>query len=82
MPEKAIETLAERAGAKISGDGAVRQNRVQALGALSGIATGATIGAAASLLAPILRRLPLPLSAVAIGVAAMAATDASMTKLG
>jgi len=82
MPEKAVETLAERAGVNIPGDGDARENRLQGLGALSGILTGVGIGAAASLLGPIVRRLPLPLAAVAVGGAAMAATDGSMTKLG
>lgn len=82
MPEKAVAQLAERAGHPVPGAGAEKQNRLTGLGSLSGLVTGVGIGAAAGLFGPVLRRLPLPLSAIALGAGAMAATDSSMVRLG
>ena len=82
MPEKAVEELTRRAGQEIPGSGGERDNRVQGIGALSGIATGVGVGVVAGFLGPVLRRLPSVLSAVALGGFAMAATDASMARLG
>lgn len=82
IPEKAVEELARRAGQEIPGSGSERDNRVQGLGALSGIASGLGIGVAAAFLGPLHRRLPAVLSAIALGGLAMAATDASMVRLG
>lgn len=81
-PQQTVETLAERAGRPIPGEGEDRQNRLTGLGSLSGIVTGVGIGTAGGLFAPILRRLPLGLSSVLLGGAAMALTDTPMTKLG
>jgi hypothetical protein len=81
MPEKAVEEIAERAGQQIPGAGDERSNRLQGLGALSGIAAGVGIGVAASVLAPVVRRLPVVLGGVLLGGGAMAATDLPMTKL-
>ena len=82
MPKKSVETIAGKVGAEVPGDGATRENRVSGLGALSGIATGAAAGVAAALAGPLLRRLPVPVSAVLIGGAAMAGSDVPMTRLG
>jgi hypothetical protein len=81
-PATAVEKLAERAGKPVPGEGEERQNRLEGLGALSGIATGVGIGVAAGLFAPVLTRLPLVLSAAVVGAGAMAATDLPMTRLG
>lgn len=81
-PQQAIETLAERAGHPIPGDGEEKQNRLTGLGALSGIATGVSIGSAAGMLGPIIRGMPVGLSAILLGGAAMALTDSSMVRLG
>jgi len=82
MPETAVEKLAGQTGYSIPGEGEERQNRLSGLGALSGIATGATAGVAASMLGPVVRRLPLPVAAVLVGGLAMAGSDVPMTQLG
>ncbi|MFN2562694.1 MAG: hypothetical protein ABR571_15540 [Jatrophihabitans sp.] len=82
MPQQAVTVLAERAGHPVPGQGEVRENRLAGLGSLSGIATGVGIGAVAGVLAPMLRRVPFLLAALAFGGGAMAATDLSMLKLG
>jgi hypothetical protein len=82
LPQQAVETLAEQAQHPVPGTGEEKQNRLTGLGSLSGIATGVGIGAAAGLLGPVLRHLPLGLSSVLIGGGAMAATDASMVRMG
>jgi len=81
-PATTVEKLAEQAGKPVPGEGEQRQNRLEGLGALSGIAAGVGIGAVAGLFAPLLTRLPLVLSAAAVGAGAMAATDLPMTRLG
>src|SRR5437763_3249027 len=55
-PEQAVEKLAERAGTGIPGEAEERQNRLQGLGALSGLAVGVLIGALAGELRPVLIR--------------------------
>lgn len=81
-PAATVEKLAERAGRPVPGEGEERQNRLEGLGALSGIAAGVGMGAAAGLLAPLLTRLPLVVSAALVGGGAMAATDLQMARLG
>src|SRR5581483_3325160 len=62
------------------GSGEDRTHRVEALGALSGIATGVGTGVLAAVLG--VRHLPLPAGAVLTGAAAMAGADVPMTRLG
>jgi hypothetical protein len=73
VPERSVELLAKRARVEIPGQGQQRDNRVGALGALSGIATGVAIGVVGGAL-----RLP----GVLLGAAAMAATDVPMAAMG
>ncbi|HJQ00753.1 MAG TPA: hypothetical protein VJ851_04065 [Jatrophihabitans sp.] len=82
IPQQAIETMASRAGHPVPGTGAQKQNRLAGLGSLSGIATGVGIGMLAGLGRPVLSRLPAPIAALAIGVAAMVATNGSLVRLG
>jgi hypothetical protein len=82
MPRKAIETMGERAGVEIPGEGETRQNRVSALGALTGLATGVGVGAVSGLLGPVLRRMPVLGGGLLVGAAAMAASDVPMTAMG
>jgi hypothetical protein len=81
VPEKAVRTLADRAGVPL-GDGEAQQNRVSAAGALMGVLTGITAGAAWSMAEPLSRWLPRPVAATVAGLAVMAATDTSSTRLG
>jgi hypothetical protein len=81
-PGQVVEELAGRGGLAVPGAGAERENRVQGLGALAGIATGVLVGAAAGQLHPAARRLGPVLGPAAVGGAAMAATDLSMYRLG
>jgi hypothetical protein len=81
-PEKTVETIAERAGHPVPGEGQTRGNRLTGLGALSGIATGVGIGALVGVLRAVGLRLPAPWEGLLIGAAAMAATDTSMARLG
>lgn len=81
MPAKTVEAIAHRAGVPIPGEGESRRNRLSALGALTGIGTGAAVGALGGILAG-KTRLPLPVTSVLLGVAAMAGSDVPMTALG
>jgi hypothetical protein len=76
-PQQAVEELARRAGVEIPGSGGERDNRLEGVGALAGIATGI----AGELRAVVLRLGPV-LGPVLLGAAAMAATDVSLTRLG
>jgi hypothetical protein len=81
-PEQVVEELAKRSGRAIPGDGQQRPNRVQALGALAGIATGVAVGAAAGQFHGVVRKLGPVLGPALVGGAAMAATDVGMYRLG
>jgi hypothetical protein len=81
-PEQTVDTIARRIGHPVPGDGERRSHRLTGLGALSGIATGVGIGAVAGVVRAVGLRLPAPLAAVLTGMAAMAATDLSMKRLG
>ena len=82
IPQQAVEVMASRAGHPIPGTGERKQNRLAGLGSLSGIATGAAIGVLAGLCRPLLFRLPAPLAAATVGVAAMVAANGSLVRLG
>jgi hypothetical protein len=77
VPEEAVAALLRRAGRPVPDP-----NRLTALGALSGIATGLGIGIAASILRAAGVRLPAAVGAPAVAALAMAATDASTAALG
>lgn len=82
MPQAAIDRLATQMGTDILGEGAKRSNRLQGLGALTGIATGSGVGIVGAVLRPVLRRLPTGLAGLVLGSLAMAATDLPMTRMG
>jgi hypothetical protein len=81
-PQQAVEELAKRAGQEIPGNGEERDNRLEGLGALAGIATGVAVGAVAGELRVVVLRLGPVVGPVLLGAAAMAATDVSLTRLG
>lgn len=79
-PEDTVERLVETAGVSIPGHGDTRDNRLAGLGALTGLATGAGVGAVGGLL---LRRTGLSRRGLglALGAAAMAGSNVPMTAL-
>jgi hypothetical protein len=81
LPQQAVAKISEQVGHPVAGAGEQRQNRLQGLGPLAGIAAGIGVGCAAGLCRPILLRLPTIVGAGLIGAAAMAATDVPMSKL-
>ncbi len=81
-PQRAVKTLAEKAGHPVPGEGDDRTNRLDGLGPLTGIVTGVSIGVLAGLFRPVLSRLPSPAAAALIGIAAMALTDGPLVSLG
>jgi hypothetical protein len=81
-PAQMIEEAAGRAGAGIPGEGEARQNRLEGLGALAGIATGVAVGVAAGQCRGLVRRLGPLLGPAVLGGAAMAVSDTSMAMLG
>jgi uncharacterized membrane protein len=82
LPEKAVERFADALDAEIPGSRRERSNRVTALGALTGTASGLAIGLAAATARSAGLRPPAALEAVAIGAGAMAATDGPTALLG
>jgi hypothetical protein len=81
VPQDDVQALAERTGLSL-GEGETAENRKSAVGTLLGYATGASVGLAYGLARPVLRHLPTLPAAVLVGVAAMAATDATSAALG
>ncbi|MFJ2033841.1 hypothetical protein [Streptosporangium sp. NPDC087985] len=79
LPARAAGELADRAGADL-GSGEAAASRREGVGALLGYAAGLGVGALYGLLAGD-RRLPLPVAALGLSVAAMAAGDAPLTAL-
>ncbi|MFG3093394.1 hypothetical protein [Streptomyces sp. NPDC048202] len=82
VPAQAADKLAEDVGLHVGGTGDTRENRLSGLGALSGIGVGVGVGVVVSLAHRVGVRLPWWAGSLVTGVLAMAATDASMTKLG
>jgi hypothetical protein len=80
LPAEAAGTLAAAAHLPL-GSGVAAQARKEGLGGLLGAATGLAVGAAYGLVR-VHTRPPLPVAAVAVGAAAMAASDLPMTALG
>jgi hypothetical protein len=80
-PQQSVEAIEDRLPVSIPGEGETRDNRISGLGSLSGIATGVGVGVAFGLLRRVGLRLPTPVGAVVVGLAAMAATDSSMASL-
>jgi hypothetical protein len=81
VPQQAVELMAEHSGHPVPGEGEVRQNRLEGLGALSGIATGVGVGALAGLMRPVLAHLPTVLGATVLGGAAMAAANVPLQRM-
>jgi hypothetical protein len=81
-PERTVEKLAEIAHAPIPGEGGTRENRLQALGALTGLVAGMGFGTLVGLLrAAGLRTNPLVGTALTTA-GVLVATNGPMTALG
>jgi hypothetical protein len=80
-PEQTVEAIEDRLPMSIPGSDDKRDNRVAGLGSLTGIVTGVGIGAVFGVLRRAGLRPPLPVGATVVGLAAMASTDVSMTRL-
>lgn len=81
-PEDTIEKLAELAHVPIPGEGAKRANRVQGLGALTGLASGVGIGILAGLVRASGHRAAAPAGALLTTLGVLVATNGPMTVLG
>jgi hypothetical protein len=81
-PEQIVEELSRRTGVEIPGSAEDRPNRLQGLGALSGLAVAVLVGVLAGELRFAVLRLGPVLGTVLLGGTAMAATDVSMARLG
>lgn len=81
-PEQTVEKLADAAHVAIPGDDQARQNRVQGLGPLTGLAAGIGVGLAVGLARALgLRTRPLVgVGLITVGV--LVAADGPMTALG
>ena len=87
VPAKVAGTLADQFGVSLAppnegANGDTAKNRSSGLGALMGYATGLGIGALYGALRPRLGRVSVPLAGVAIGLAAMAASDTPAVTTG
>jgi hypothetical protein len=80
-PEAVVEKVTTEAGYRLP-DGEGRDNRLSALGALSGIAVAVATGAVVSLLHRAGVRPPAWLGGTLTGALAMTLTDAPMARLG
>jgi hypothetical protein len=81
-PEQTIEALSERVGVDIPGNGETRENRLQALGALGGLATGVGVGAVLGLGSALGWRPGLLGGSLVSGSLAMAGGNVPMARLG
>jgi hypothetical protein len=83
VPSMLVKNLAAAwgLGALTSDDGTTQRRRA-AIGALLGYANGLAIGAVYGALRPALRGVPVLIAAVAVGAAAMAASDVPIAKSG
>lgn len=93
VPAKAAEKIAASVGVPLAPGGAPAdaqqrqqqeqqaESRKEGLGALMGYAAGLGVGTVYGLVRPSLGELPLPVSAAALGLAAMAAGDVPLVSL-
>ena len=82
-PSKLVEKLASTLGIPaLLGDDDAAKNRRSGAGALLGYANGVGIGTAYGAIRPLLRGVPPLVTGLALGAAAMAASDIPMIKSG
>lgn len=81
-PERSVETIAQKSGVAIPGEGAERDNRLTGLGALSGIATGVAVGAVYGVLDVLHVRPGLLKGTLLAATTALLAANVPMVQLG
>jgi hypothetical protein len=81
-PDATLKRLTEVAHVTVPGEGETRDNRVSALGALTGIATGVAVGAAYGGARALGLRPPVWAGAVVTALGALAGSNGPMTVLG
>jgi hypothetical protein len=81
-PEQTVEKAAEKAHVTIPGEGDTRQNRLQALGPLTGLVTGVGVGVAAGLARAAGFRSAPPLGVALAALGATLAGNGPMAALG
>jgi ABC-type uncharacterized transport system permease subunit len=82
VPTKTAAKLAEAANIDVPGSKAEVANRLEGAGPLSGYAVGIGVGAVAGLLRGFTVKVPKPVAATVIGLAAMFVSDAVAVRLG
>jgi hypothetical protein len=81
-PEKTVQKLSDKAGAEIPGDDEEKQNRVSGLGALMGLVTGVSVGAAYGVAHAFGWRPSTVTGALVTTLAAMSGSNLPMAGLG
>ncbi|MBA2768664.1 MAG: hypothetical protein H0U35_05970 [Sporichthyaceae bacterium] len=81
-PEDTVEKGLGQTSLDLPGEGETRANRVSALGALSGLATGVAIGAAYGAVRALGVRPPVLVSGLVTAAVALAGSNAPMTAMG
>jgi len=81
-PQDTVEKAAEQAHLAVPGQGEDRDNRVSALGSLTGLVTGVGVGAAYGVVRALGLRPPVWAGALLTAGAALAGSNGPMTALG
>jgi hypothetical protein len=80
-PGQTVNALSDATGIDVPGGPEARQNRLEGLGPLAGLAVGIGVGAVAGALRAYSIKVPKALAAAVIGLGAMAISDTTMTAL-
>lgn len=80
-PGQTVNALADTAGIGVPGGADERQNRLEGLGPLAGLAVGVGVGALSGILRGFSVKVPKLVAATVIGLGAMGISDTTMTAL-
>jgi len=80
-PDQAAQAVVQAVGADIPGSPDVKENRLEGLGPLSGLAVGLGVGALGGALRALGVKIPIGVAPVALGLGAMALSDGVMSAL-
>lgn len=80
-PGQTVNALADSTGVGVPGDADTKQNRLEGLGPLAGLAVGVGVGALCGLLRAYSIKIPKTVSPFVVGLGAMAISDSTMTAL-